>query len=487
MNAATLVMVPLRATLASTRWITFVVLSLMLLIPVALQITQSMPKTALLAPLISGYGEFFVGLLFVAPFLLMAIDTRQLRIPHSQSTIIFGMMLYSALWIALPSIALTLAGADFVTVLAIQTVGLLFGLTFGLLPRAFLIFAGLTPTLLRAMHMQAHHPGKPTVALMWLVALVLALIAAFCWRRQVRVVDPYGEGFNKPLVVRSRASYRHGSINWNDWAAASGSISQMRSLPRWMLAVANIRQSGPQNPVRSLRIGLGGWLLPKTWQSTLRQSALVLAPIVLVVALMYARIPVPALRLSRDFAFGVVVWITGFGSMFLGLTTVVMLQQRWSRTHAELALLALLPRLGNGERLKRYLLRASVLPTFFWQAALIALLLATAGVLRANGLNVMTALLIQLIAVAFTPAFAFAIFGGRPPVQWVAGLIAGVTFTLVGCGTAAASVFEISRTYGSIMAISSTAILFVILAFLVWLGVRGWRGLQERPHPFLAN
>jgi hypothetical protein len=164
-----------------------------------------------------------------------------------------------------------------------------------------------------------------------------------------------------------------------------------------------------------------------------------------------------------------------------------MLQQRWSRTHAELALLALLPRLGNGERLKRYLLRASVLPTFFWQAALIALLLATAGVLRANGLNVMTALLIQLIAVAFTPAFAFAIFGGRPPVQWVAGLIAGVTFTLVGCGTAAASVFEISRTYGSIMAISSTAILFVILAFLVWLGVRGWRGLQERPHPFLAN
>ena len=123
MNTATLVMVPLRATLASTRWITFVVLSLMLLIPVALQITQSMPKTALLAPLISGYGEFFVGLLFVAPFLLMAIDTRQLRIPHSQSTIILGMMLYSALWIALPSIALTLAGADFVTMLAIQTVG----------------------------------------------------------------------------------------------------------------------------------------------------------------------------------------------------------------------------------------------------------------------------------------------------------------------------------------------------------------------------
>jgi hypothetical protein len=29
--------------------------------------------------------------------------------------------------------------------------------------------------------------------------------------------------------------------------------------------------------------------------------------------------------------------------------------------------------------------------------------------------------------------------------------------------------------------------LFAILAFLVWLGVRGWRGLQERPHPFLAN
>ena len=156
MNAATLAMVPLRATVASTRWITVLVLCLILIVSVALQLTQHASKAALIAPVISAYGEFFVGMLFVAPFLLMAIDTRQLRIPRSQPTIVLGMLLYGALWIAVPSIALTLAGANFLIVLAIQTVGLLFGLTFGLLPRVFLIAAGLAPAFLGVMQLHVN-------------------------------------------------------------------------------------------------------------------------------------------------------------------------------------------------------------------------------------------------------------------------------------------------------------------------------------------
>jgi hypothetical protein len=487
MNAATLVMVPLRATVVSTRWITVLVLSLMLVVCVALQLTQSLSKTSLIASVISGYGEFFVGLLFVAPFLLMAIDTRELRIPRSQSTIILGMMLYSALWIAVPSIALALAGADFVTVLTIQTVGLLFGLTFGLLPRVFLIVAGFAPSFLGIVHIQLHYPGKPTILLLWFVAALLALISALCWRRQVRLINPYGDGFNKPLVLRSRSGNHSGLTNWNGWTTLSGSSRQIRSQPQWLLAVANLRGIGPQNPVRSLRVGLGGWTLPKTWQSASRQWMLVLSPIVVMMGLLYLRVPQLNPRLFHAIAFSVVMWITGFGSVVLGLTTIVMLQQRWSRPHAELSVLALLPKLGEGGVVKRYLLRASLLPTLFWQAVLIALLVAASFVKQASALNLAIAALTQIAAIAFTPAFAFAIFGGRPPAQWVVGLVAGISFALVGCSTAASSMLDISRTYDAIMAISIITIWLAILAFLVWLGIRGWRGLQARPHPFLAN
>lgn len=487
MNAATLVMVPLRAMVGSTRWITVLVLSLMLVISVALQLSQSLPKTALIGAIISGYGEFFVGLLFVAPFLLMAIDTRQLRIPRSQSTIALGMMLYSALWIAVPSIALALAGADFVTVLAIQTVGLLFGLTFGLLPRVFLIVAGFSPSFLGLVHIQLRYPGKPTVLLLWLVTAVLALISALCWRRQVRSADPYGEGFNKPLVLRSRSGNRTGFMNWNDWTTMSGNSRQIRSQPQWMLAIANLRGTGPSNPVRSLRVALGGWTLPKTWQSASRQWLLVLAPIIVLMGLVFLRTPEMTSALLHAIAFSAVVWIAGFGSMVLGLTTVVLLQQRWSRTNAELPVLALLPRLGDGGAVNKYVLRASLLPTLFWQAVLIAVLVATSFVKQASALNLAIAALAEIVALAFTPAFAFAIFGGRAPAQWVAGLVAGVSFALVGCGTAASSILDISRTYGAIMATSIIAIWLALLAFLIWLGLRGWRGLRARPHPFLAN
>jgi hypothetical protein len=397
------------------------------------------------------------------------------------------MMLYSAAWIAVPSIVLTLSGAHFLMVLAIQTVGLFFGLTFGLLPRMFLILAGLAPSLLGLMHFQLHYPGKPAVLLLWLVAAALVFISALCWRRQVRLTNPYGEGFNKPLVLRTRAGCHTGFTNWSDWTARSAGSRQIRSRPQWMLAIADLRDTGPHNPVRSLRIGLGGWTLPKTWLSASRQWLLVLSPIILFAAILYLRFMRVVPGLFRTVAFSLNVWITGFGSVLVALMTVATLQQRWSRTNAELPLLALLPQLGDGEWVKKHLLRASLLPTFFWQAFFIALLLATSLVMQGSYLTLATAVLIQIVAIAFSPAFAFAILGGRPPAHWVAGLIACIGFTSVGCSTAVSNLLEISGTYGSTMAISIIAILLAALAFLVWLGVRGWRGLQERAHPFLAN
>jgi hypothetical protein len=487
MNAATLVMVPLRATVLSTRWTTVVVLSLMLAVSVSLQWVQRQPQTSLIASVISGYGEFFVGLLFVAPFLLMAIDTRQLRIPRSQSTVIFSMLLYSTLWIAVPSMALALAGADFVTALSIQTVGLLFGLTFGLLPRAFLIVAGFAPSFLGLANIRWHYPGQPTILVLWLAAAVLALISAMSWRRQVRLSDPYGEGFNKPLVLRSRASNRTGVTSWNDWTAWSGSSPQIRSQPQWMLPRADVRDTGPQNRVRSLRVWLGGWTLPKTWQSASRQWLFVLVPIFVMMALVYLRAPATMTGLFHAIAFSAVVWMTGFGSILLGMITVTTLQQRWSRTNTELPLLALLPGLGDGSSAKKLLLRAGLLPTLFWQVVFIALLLATSFLMHASALNIAIGALIQIVAIAFAPAFALAVLGGLPPAQWVAGLVAGIGFALVGCGTAASSLLEASRSYGSIMAISIITIWLAMLMFLIWLGARGWRALQARPHPFLAN
>jgi hypothetical protein len=485
MNAATLMMAPLRVTLVSTRWITLLVLGLMLTASIALQLTQSASSTVLIAPIISGYGEFFVGLLFVAPFLLMAIDTRLLRIPRSQSTVVLAMLLYGAAWIVVPTVALTFAGAHFVPVLAIQTIGLLFGLTFGLLPRVFLIVAGLLPSLMGVLRIPFHYPGKATVLMLWLISALLAAIAAWCWRRQVRMSDPYGDGFNRPLVVRSRANNPGG--HWNEGTLWSGNLRQIRSQPGWMQATANLDHAGPDDPVRSLRIGVGGWILPKTWQSALRQWLLVTGPIALVMVLMFLRMPDAVTDIWRAIGFSVVVWLTGFGSMFIALTTVMLLQQRWSRAHAELPLLALLPGLGAGEPLKRNLLRATWLPALFWQIVLIALLSIASLIEHATGWGLTMAVLAQIAALAFTPAFMIATIGRHPPAPWMAGLIAGVSFALVGCSTAASSIIEISRTYGSIASASMTVIWLVILALLMRMGWRGWHSLQALPHPFLAN
>lgn len=491
MNAATLLMIPSRATAASARWMVFAFMGLALTLSVSLQWFHLAPADSLVAPLICGYAEAFAGVLFVAPFLLLAIDARQLRIPRAQRPIVAGMILYAALMVLIPSAMLSIANGRVGVITAIQTLGLVIGLTLGLLPRFFSIAAGFTPALLGMLHISVRYPEKTDIAEIWIAITWLISICALCWWRQLHLTDPYNQGFSKPIVLRSRlpdsVRYRNGGTA----GANRGTAAQIRSQLDGLRAVANLHHSGPEHVALSLRIALGGWLLPKTWQSAFRQWMALLAPVALFLAFTYARygtvISSVVSNLWHALSFAGWVWITGFSNVLLGMTSIMLLQQRWLGSNAELSLLALLPRLGDRTTLIRDLLRASLLPTLRWQLLVIALLLAGALALHPDRLNLVIAALTQIIAIAFAPAFALALFGGRAAPPWLPGATSGAGFSLIGIATGVMGGLGNHHRLGSVVAASTITCWLVILAFLVWLGVRGWRGLQTRPHPFLID
>jgi hypothetical protein len=163
------------------------------------------------------------------------------------------------------------------------------------------------------------------------------------------------------------------------------------------------------------------------------------------------------------------------------------LYQRWSRTDAELPLLALLPGVGGGGSAKHALLRASLLPPLCGQLALALLMLLIATRAGWSDEAMVLLMLGPLGCVGLLCSFTLMLFGAGPlrgrGLVWVGGAA-----YLWICAAAGGALFH-HHPWGfgpvalSLLALGWSA-LFVAL---LWLGRRGWRKLQQRPHPFLAN
>jgi hypothetical protein len=88
--------------------------------------------------------------------------------------------------------------------------------------------------------------------------------------------------------------------------------------------------------------------------------------------------------------------------------------------------------------------------------------------------------------VGYLVAMALCIFGGRPlPGSGRALLLIGMLVLL------SVSAWWLQHDWdGRVLpslADALAAIWSALVLFLFWLGYRGWRGLQQRPHPFLPN
>lgn len=487
MNAATVWMLPWRSTSTGFRWMTVALMALVWVLALSVQHLQQTRGSFWVPAFVAAYGQLFAGAFLLAPGLLLAIDAKQLCLPRVQQQIVLGIVLHAAVWIAFPSLLLIMAGSSWAMTIGLQTAGMVAGLTLGLLPQALVVIAFIAPTFFSLMKLHVPYPTSVQTPAFWMIVAALLLVCVFCWRRYLRMADPYRAGVATPFAVRMCLISRYGWKNGNAWYLPSENTQHIRNRPKWLRAIPQLRKGGPRRPVRSLRIALGGWLMPQTWLSIIIQWSSIVLPIAALLAMFHMRSSLPISDIWRMLPFNVYAWLADFTTLMLGLLATMLVQQRWSKANGEVSVLALLPGLGKRTSLVKNVLCASLLPTLCLQLVIAALIMLAAFFQHASRLDLAMVVLTQLTALAFAPAFNAAAIGGRALPPWVAGLIVGVSFSLVGIGTGASEAASASVTHSSAIIQVVIAISLILLGFLGWLGARGWRGLQQRPHPFLAQ
>ncbi|MBE1162130.1 hypothetical protein [Dyella acidiphila] len=485
MNAISICLVPWRTTAATQRWLMLAMLALVWIGSAVYAERGFGDGARWTGAILSGYANFLAGMILLAPTLLLAVDARQLRVPRMQHTVLPGLVLYGAMLAAIPTILLVMAGGEWLGVFAIQVMSLTIGFTLGMLPRYFAALLGFVPVLLNVfkLHFAPPHAGNSSFYDIVACVALLACVSALCWRRQLRAADPYQQNFGRPLVMQVGAN-RHG---WPGWFVPRDSTRQLLSMPAWMQPVADVSRAGPARVAYSLQIALGGWLLPVTWQSRLMRWLLLLIPTPVIIYLGFASAGWSLRNMLHALlaTFDVWVWLLGFVGASLSLVVMMVLQQRWRRDNAELALLALLPGLGNGRPLVWQLLRASMQRMLSIQAILLAILLAVALRERIDALSLCMAILSQLGSAAIVLACALCNFGGVRLPGWSVGVAAGVCYTLLGLDNAYMPLFTRATepdTLPVLVLISAWIALILALATLAW---HGWRGVQRRAHPFM--
>ncbi|MHB1273399.1 MAG: hypothetical protein ACYCZD_11650 [Rhodanobacter sp.] len=181
-------------------------------------------------------------------------------------------------------------------------------------------------------------------------------------------------------------------------------------------------------------------------------------------------------------------WIFAVFCLVLVLGVVELLTLRWSRVNAELPMLGLLPGLGQTGEIKRMLLRTAIKRPASQLGVLCVVGLIVAAHLHAGRPVELAMLMIALACLGYLVAMALSIFGGRPLPGFGKALLMIGMFVLLSLTVllpmlwhdwAELFVVRAGDTLG--------AAWFALALFLLWFGHRGWRGLRQRPHPFLPN
>jgi hypothetical protein len=426
--------------------------------------------------------------------LVLANEARRLRLPVLERAAAISTVLYAALTIVLPAVVVAMLGGSGVVALAELALGAGIGMGYAALPLWLGIWACLAPLL--DDHLGAWLPmpaSDPVGFLHWAapVAAVLWAMIALCWRRAARCDDDASRWL-KPLALRWRALSAQG----RNGARLEAELLRRRSSR--MQPGIDLRRVGPDYLVRGLRVALGGWGVPQTVASRLRQAGLVLLNVLFAFALLAAlrhvsndqpRAIAYTVVLSMLASAPVIAFALGLFGAVLGPVRADALRARWSRDNAELAVLALLPGVGGAAHAKRALLKASVLPTLLAQAALLAGMLGVALWAHLPGGNAALLLLAQGGGMLATFALSVAALGGT---AWHRGwqsllIIAAIVLMLTTTG---AALFRFGdNLLAQRLALSPIflALWIALLAILLAIGRRGWRAFWHQPHPFLPH
>ncbi|BDU19439.1 hypothetical protein [Dyella sp. GSA-30] len=492
MNFSLILKAPWRSARAPVRWVmcSFFVL---LLIAAACILIFNKNKEGAITDAIGaiGFGMVYVWAFFVSHMLLMAMDARDLRIPQLPTNIVASLVLYAALCIALPAIALSLLGGHALAIAVVMALCVLGGLLFAWLPRYFASPMGLLPALMIGARRVVDIPGPSQPEfLSWALplTLVLALLIAYRWRQLMRTHGMLQQSMRSPMVMQFR---RIGENSWGTFGTAF-SKETLSQQPAWMLAKADLRKVGPNAPLQTIRVALGGFYMPKTWRGLLLTAAqfsfllIILAAVVLMIGLdskvsLSGALTHIALPLGASLAI--------YGTALISIVTIARFSQRWRKTNTELPLLALMPGLGDAAKVKREFLRASLSLPMRWQIGLAVAMIAGALYLHVDAAIIVSIAAAQLCSVALLPAVLLRVIGGRPPQAWmfVVGTLMMIVLLNAGCVLPVLAKDDSLHPNIDYVALAVTAVWAVMGLVMVYLGRTGWRSLQHRPHAFLAN
>ena len=487
-------LVPWRSTHRALRWLSLVIVTACILGAIAAGWFTHAPRWWLVSTLVYCFGAGYAWAFWLSTALVLAIDARKLRLPGLERAVHGSMLLYGLLTIAVPALVLGALGGDAPVTALLAGLAMAGGLGFVLLPRWCAMVMGFLPALsIGARHLAHLPPWSDPRWLAWgaLALFVLLLADALRWRQLLRSDADNELGFSSAMVMQLR---RQGAMSkWNGLQQLdSGQLIRQR--PDWMQPRADLRRTGPQSPVRALRVALGGWYLPKTLVGHLRAAAPILLPMLLVIpVLAFMNAGEPRDRVTHlallSAGLGLLGWISLFGGLMLSAMTVLLVRQRWQRTNAELPLLALLPGLGDAQNVQRELLRSVFTTPAVMQAMLLVVVLVTAFAMHLGGLAVLLVALPQLAAVGMMVAQVLCTLGGRKLPTWGEWLVYA-PFVLLFFLSTFVPVTTLGRRpwSGAFLAESWMLAAWAVLALvLAWIGRRGWRGLQARPHPFISN
>jgi hypothetical protein len=426
---------------------------------------------------------------FLANNLLLARNARALRLPMLEREALISLGLYAAPAIALPALFLSWAGGHLLAVTIVLLFGAGLGAAFALLPAyiaMFALFADEIPAALSPWLPLPMQPGFNT----WAGSLVALLWVVLAWRiHGLSSGDHSLQAPNGPAVL----VYRRLGLGWGQAASVSGWGQRTPGQgPAWSQPSVDLRGCGPGHAERSLRVALGGWWMPQTRRSRLWQCVLLLAGFVVGGLFLWVQAVADrhdhAANLATDLGgAGNVVFFGTLMSALLAIGTVRLLYRRWGNVNAELPLLALLPGLGHVHAAKRSLLRASLLPALGVQSGL-ALLLILAGFMHLGLEGEALLILSPLGSSALLCAFVLQIFGAGIARGWGIALGMGAGYMWI-CVCAGIEQFNATP----VVSFSDAALLILAIGWsaffvaLLWLGRRGWRALQQRPHAFLPS
>lgn len=452
------------------------------------------PHWPILSGLLTGVAVLVVWFYLMPSCLRLTSSARDLRLPGIAAQVYTSFALYAVLSSVLPAVLFALAGGPGLTVGIACFLTAAGAFLMALLPGYVGFAVCMVPAVINNLPLTRPawlpQPGDANfLPVLALSGVVLACLGIMRWGRISANGIPHSR-WRRPSICNLSVAY------FGNGRLAPGldtdEARRIRMRPNWLQPEVDIRATGPGHPRHSLRVALGvGWL-PLTRRGYWRQA--LYGTLVLTFSLAFFALVTHDDPDAQRTLWHAMLALAGWGMLAIGclasLLPLLGLHRRWSRTNAELPLLALLPHLDDPSRIKASLLGIGLrLPITRWLVwAVLAWVAAcwnhgsvTLGItLTMIGLTLFGMLLIAALLLGIV---------GHQHITRLSMIVLTVylfVLSLFSGGYALAVLFgHMDFSLPGVLALAFWWVL--LLVPLCGFIVNGWRGWQGLPHPFLAR